>query len=365
MGFFALLARPDTGAYDVQACHINVWSLSGLYGRPMLFDVGVRFAATSDVKGIEVALPIDSGKISDLSDMVTNHQHSTLIFGKDFDRASPGKLKLHSVASELVVPTVNEHRCQQDPDASEKGLSVVRVSFNETTPTGSEAYVRIRFVADGVGDMWRWRRVLGRRNGLLIDFRSPDPREGSTKTHRHDLTARALPINNLDVFFMLPDRFQLQVARPNATYVRTLEGRQWSEYLRRSPTWRWSRQRILVYRWYEQCASKDHIFRGFMQLNRYPAFRSTTDNIIGALLVAGLAYALFRPLELRQGLNDAAGDVADAVWSTVLLVVAIGGVLGVSGLFVISKVRKTGSIWRSAKRWFKAWIEYRIFKIQK
>jgi hypothetical protein len=359
MGFFALLDSPEAGTYEVIACHVNVWSLNGLFGhRPMVFDVGVRLKAQSEVGAIKLAVPIDFGAISDLSEMLSNTDEASLIFGKDFRGGSHEHLELGLPPQRLAILPVDAAHSGIDEAAGESGLSVVIVRLTRTLAANQEGYARVRLVADGAGEMWRWRWVMGRRNGALIDFRSPDPREGAG--HRSDLSEHAIKLRNLNVFFMLPDRFQLRVAEPSLAYIRTLEGRQWRRYLRRRPT-RVGRQRIMVYRWKVEEASFQDVFRGVMQFTREPGFRPPSDYLLSALVLAILLFALFRPLALRHGIDSAGTAFADWVSSGVGLVVAIFGGAGAVFLAVASRIGKLRQTIRNGKRWWKKNVEYKLY----
>lgn len=364
MGFFALLSEPDSGAYGVTACHVNVWSLSGLFGhRPMLFDLGVRFTATEKVTGIHVAVPVRAGPVKDLSPMLKDVGSATLIFGKTFTGASASELTLGSDTLQIVE--VDEKKVKVDAEASDGELSCVSVPFTTPVHAGTEGYARLRFVADGVGDMWRWKRILMRRNGVVVDFRSPDPREGTSATNHSKLAQKAIPLKNLDVFFMLSDRFQLQVAEPKLQYIRTLEDRKWSNYLRRAPSSRLSRHRVLVYRWRVEEASSTSVFRGFMELNRHPSFRPTSDHLIQAALIVVAVLALLHPLGLRHDLVTASRDTLRSVWKICLIVVATLGGGGALVLWLVDKIRGTSESAAGVKRRLKKYVEYPFFRIQK
>jgi hypothetical protein len=388
MAFFSLLNPEDgaaTGDYEAERCHINVWSLPGWLGhRPMLLDVGLIFTPTSELRAIEMALPVRATpRIRDLVGTIGQTGVGTLLFGKSFDSVSPGelKLKLNPQDSEdlttLKLIGVDERKSEfvhEDND-----LVAVKLALVGPAASGETAYIRTRFVVDHSATMWRWQRVLGRRDGVLIDFRVPDPRE----ERQHDRTtieSRAKPLQELDAFFMLPERFRLQAANPELKYTRTLEGRAWHPYLRRSvngaSALRPGHQRLMVHRWHPERVDgspkpvgREHPFRGFLQFHREPAFRAPSDLALTGLLTAAILWALFRPLSLRDGFGNQlnwAGDRLAAVIHLGLGLYLTAGVFVVASAIytAVARWKKLPKLYRRAKRIFKR-AEYKWFEIWK
>lgn len=386
MAFFSLL-KPRSDALDVyraERCHINVWSLPGWLGhRPMLFDVGLMFTPTNGaLEEIEMALPVRATpRIRDLVGTIGNSEVAALLFGKSYDGGSDSKLMLKldeggvTATKEIRLVGIDEKASQffyEDPH-----LVGVKLALIEPVPQGRTAYIRARFVIDHPGTMWRWQRVLGRRNGALIDFRVPDPRE-ELQHDRSPIEKRAKSVEELDAFFILPERFRLQSSNPKLTYTRTLEGEVWRPYLRRSVNgisrFRPGHQRLMVHRWHPlesdgtpRPVGRDRPFRGFLQFDRAPAFRAPTDLLLGVLLTSGVFYLLFRPLTLRRGVGDSVDwsgrRLADLVDLAVSLIAVIGIVAIASfGYSLLAKYKNLPRIFQPIKRWFKK-AEYLWFKI--
>lgn len=376
MTYFSLLdpQSPDIdGDYRVEQCHINIWSLPGLLGhRPMVFDVGVVLeSATPLVQAIEMVVPVRVVRLIDLSQEVADNSNGRLIFGRHFQGAQGSLITLSGLGAVPVVGVSEQLDVTVDRE-----LTVVRVVLGAGMPSSGPAYVRMRLVADNAYPMWRWRWVLGRRNGALIDFRVHDPREGGYEQRAHpDLRDRDKEIPKLDAFFMLPERFQISGQNPALEYTRTLEGDRWKRYLHRSPYGLLRNEPILVHRWkrHERQSlsgttrpgvDADNPFRGYLQFNRVPSFRSVSDTLLVAIATAFTALALLRPNTLRNGpetvfqsladvLTDAGAKIVDQIIAAGLL----GAILVIYGL--LSRADKAprflALVKRSLKRWEFQW----------
>ncbi len=382
MAFFALLdpANPAKGDYVAERCHINVWSLPGWLGhRPMAFDVGVLLKPQEQLHQVEIALPVRTApRFIDLSDTLKDTNVGVLLFGKTFVGNSNDRLQLKLDPSGVTdIAPLRINAKDSDLAANDRELTVAKLALARPADTGHLAYLRVRFVVDHAGTMWRWQRVLGRRNGVLIDFRAPDPREESRNNRGH-LEGRAKPIGELDAFFMLPERYRLQSANPELKYTRTLEGKAWDPYLRRSLNGlsanRGGHQRLMVHRWHPETpdgnpkpVDRVHPFRGFLQFNREPAFHAPSDLALGALLTAFALYVLFLPwLDGVKTAADWIGDrVADLIGLGVKAIIA-AGVLAV-GVFIwkaIQRRKELPAVFGHTKRLFKR-AEYTWFGMLK
>jgi hypothetical protein len=362
MGFFSVLAPEGGGApYRVAACHLNIWSLKGLLGhRPMLFDVGLRIQVAEPIQQIDLVVPVASvPRIVNLSDLVNKSDVARLLFGRHFDRVDNGVLHLHGADPATIVHVDGDHTTTEET-YKKHGLTIVPLRLTAPLKPQTCVYLRARLVVDHAGAMWRWNRALGRRNGALIDLRVPDPREGGAAPELPALYERALPLEQLEVFVMLPERFQLRAANPDLRYTRTLEGRAWKPYLRRSATGPLARERVMVHRWAAVDASDKHPFRGFLQVARHPPLHSITDHVVTATAVVVAGLALFSDATVRPELVDAASAVGEALWSTVGKWVIGGATVVALAAWGVGKVRKAPATFAKVKRAFKA-VEYRWF----
>lgn len=376
MSYFSLLTpeNPDEdGDYCVLDAHINVWSLPGvLWHRPMVIDVGVMFKRAEDkppLRSMPMVVPARVVKQINLSTELGSSATAQLIFGRRFESSDNKRLTLKGPGPVSLVSVDDKLDVDYHGD-----LTGVRVALGEV-PSGL-CYIRVRFVVDGGGTMWRWRRVAGRRDGALIDFRVHDPREGGANRRvQVDFDGRDKPIESLEAFFMLPDSFQLSGENPELEYTRTLEGRRWQEYLNRSPEGLIRRERILVHRWKRTgsldapAVSAQNPFRGYLQFNRRPAIRSVWDAILGGVVVAILLFALLRPLSLRSGPETVAEEMAHQVEGLAERVTGSLVALGLAAVILLAlqfvpKVREWVGKVRRAKRAFK-WLEFQYFAILK
>lgn len=387
VAFFALLnpENAESGDYLAERCHINVWSLPGWLGhRPMAFDVGVLFDPQQEVRKLEMALPVrTTPRLIDLSDTLKNNSVCALLFGKAFEGNLRNHLQLKldpdNPNQVTDITCVGVDAKQSELIANDRELTVAKLTLGSGASPGNRSYVRVRFVVDHAGTMWRWQRVLGRRNGLLIDFRAPDPREESRKDRR-SLEGRAKPIGELDAFFMVPERYRLQSSNPELKYTRTLEGKAWDPYLRRSlhglSAYGGGHQRLMVHRWHPETPQgnpkgidRDHPFRGFLQFNREPAFRAPTDLALGALITSVALYVLFRPFTMRDGVAGAGEWVGDRVSGLVALGLKAFLAAGALALLIaawktIQRRKELPAVLGQMKRLFKR-VEYQWFDLLK
>ncbi len=374
VAYFSLLEPDDSadGNFDAKHCHLNVWSLPGAFGhRPMVFDVGILFTPTGPdpLKAITLVVPIRVVRTIDLSRDVVAADNGRLIFGRHYKSSTPTSIELDGSGAIPVVGVGPSPTVEVDG-----ALSLVRIQLGTGVPeSGSSAYLRMRFVADSARPMWRWRWVIGRRNGALVDLRVHDPREGGSDPHfRADLQGRDKPIGKLDAFFMLPERFQVSGQNPELEYTRTLEGDRWVNYLHRSPYGTVRKEPILVHRWKrygegtDPGVAADNPFRGYLQLNRMPGFRPATDTLFMALVTTLCVFAFLRPAALRSAprsvvdaLGDAGAEAVNTVGDQIISAGVLGAIVVIYGLF--SHAGRAPRFLAGLKRRFKR-LEYEWYR---
>ena len=382
MAFFSLL-EPQSGSsesYEAERCHINVWSLPGWLGhRPMLFDVGLMFRSVDRITAIEMALPVRAApRIRDLVGTISNPEVGTLLFGKSYNgHTADGqlllKVKIDGAEETKALQLVGVDEKKSNFFHEDPSLVAVSLALSQPVEPGETAYIRARFVVDHSGAMWRWQRVLGRRNGALIDFRVPDPRE-ERQHDRSPIEKRAKPMGELDAFFILPDRFRLQAANPELTYTRTLEGESWHPYLRRSVNglsrYRPGHQRLMVHRWHPvdkdgeaRPVGRDRPFRGFLQFDRAPSFRAPSDLLLVVFATAAVFYLLFHPLSVNGKVGEDFDWLEARIDDLIRLGVVVIALIGIGFVYnIVSKWKKLPSLMKRLKREFKK-AEYRWFKL--
>jgi hypothetical protein len=374
MSYFALLEPSDSadGHYSAERVHVNVWSLHGLLAhRPMILDVGVQLVTSTELRALEMAIPARVSAIFDLSALMLRGDIAALIFSRLLGEHDSQRRRFRLEGQDWIqIAEVDDRSPATRLVYHDDHLSAVRLQLaGQGLRAGTRAYLRVRFAIDHAGTLWRWERVLGRRNGALIDFRCPESREETGRRERRPvLHDRAVVIGSLDFFAMLPACYELRNATPALLYTRTLEGGSWDGYLRRSAQGPLRREHMMVHHWHhEREIRPETVFRGFLQFSREPAFRAPSDLLLGALVALGLAYVLFRPLTPRAGVSDVAEGVAAAASyfseHVVSAIVGVGAIALITVLLrLVSKVRALPSVYIKVKRAFKK-LEYNLHTI--
>ncbi len=330
----------------------------------MIIDVGVLYRANGakPLEALEMVIPARVVKQIDLSKEVLKSENARLIFGRHYVSNTSTQLELKGIGRVRViaVATIGEDsKLDRLPTEGGKDLTALRVAVPEV-PKDVPLYSRVRFVVDSGGSLWRWNRVLGRRSGAIVDFRVHDPREGGAGANAPpQIRDRDLPIANLEAFFMLPDRFQIAGQNPPLTYTRTLEGSRWKSYLRRGAGSALRREAILVHRWSKltdavgPAVSEERPFRGYLQFQRVPGLRATSDLVLQALGTVLLAFAVFAGLSLRGGLKDSFDWLGNVPPAGYHLAVAAGITIVVVVSWVFAKIGKIPKAAHRVKRSFK------------
>lgn len=252
MGWFGVLAQSSEGedSFTVAACHLNWWALPTFVpGRRLfLLDIGLHVRA-SDEKGLSsltLALPFDAEKVrwegrqqtwaQDLFDVMRQQEICYQVFG--------GPVKLHDTQNGYRVEfakgsglefvrtlvgniTLLDSDMRQRPD-----LSLWKLPLESPIPKGESRYLRFRVSVFRAGQVWRWKKVWFGKSGAQIDFRIADVREALREERERPYWGRVMPIEQVNIFFIVPADFQARVASPSLHYVRLLEPGQWGSYLR-------------------------------------------------------------------------------------------------------------------------------------
>jgi len=243
MPFFAVLIRPDASdrqLFEVEQCHINLWALRGLWpGRRRFYlDVGVRIKAGDGeaIKGFSLVLPFGVEAHLDLTPLLKDERKVTeLIFDSDIGLPTDP-----SDVNNKVI-TVNEDRMRlqavkdvDDVDAKPE-VSIRDFAYVTPLPPGETGYARVRFPINNLGSTWQWQRTSGQRSGAILDFRVLDQRSTATLKNGTEIRARTKTINTVAVFAMVPSWLHGRAINPAAKYMRVLESREWTPYLKRVP----------------------------------------------------------------------------------------------------------------------------------
>jgi hypothetical protein len=260
VGWFGVLAetaRPED-MFSVAACHLNWWALPTLLpGRRLFFlDIGLHVNAPSgkELQKLTLVLPIGIENVrwgtsgptwtQDLFDVLHSRDICSQVFGEPVSLrdTQTGYQILFTSGSHLeVLRTLVGQPLQINGSDPVRGdLSIWEVPLESPIPAGESRYLRFRVSVFTTGTVWRWKRVWLGKAGAQIDFRIADVREALRDERERQYWSKVVPIEQLNIFFIVPPKFQARVASPALQYVRLLETGQWGSYLRgvryRTPT---------------------------------------------------------------------------------------------------------------------------------
>ena len=297
MGSFAVLHPDDDDDFAVDACHLNLWSLSGFLRRILYLDVGLMIRAGGHrVGAIEVLLPVDIQAASaldgaeDISSRITDERVASLIFGEPVT-VSGSTLTLTAGSSFRVLGI---RAFNKDVTASRElakaGMSLWRCELSGGLNPGEVGYVRMRFHPSRGGRTWVWGRS---KRTALVDLRVNEIREtvghtGADVVFR-DLEARSVAIGKLNTLVIAPSWLELRGSSPRLRYVRLFEGKTWEPYLGRAVDLARS-DKMLIYHWRANDVAADGTqpFRGFLAFAVEPRWPTWFAPVSTAVIAAGL-----------------------------------------------------------------------------
>ena len=181
MAFFAVVRTNPGDDFTVAECHLNLWSLAGLFRRRRFFlDVGLRLrGGEREVSTIELALPVgiygkEAHGLEDLYDLMLDTNISQLIFGGhvEIDRER-SRLRYESStlgAREIELATLDLPSCKRNEGYSGENFSYWMLQLNAPLRRQSDTYVRVRFKVQNLGRTWIWKKSGLARNGALLDL---------------------------------------------------------------------------------------------------------------------------------------------------------------------------------------------------
>jgi hypothetical protein len=283
----------------------------------------------------------------DLYEHLTSEETAELIFGGVVNHRSDADghfLEIGDYPSELKVIRLNSAAIKQVEDyAPRSDSSLYEVELASTIEPGKSAYCRIRWRVFGAGPLWRWKRSSG---GARMDLRICDVRDSQHAAIDRHLRSRILSIEEANVFLMASPLLQLGVCSPEVKYLRTLEPRAWSTYLRGAQH-RGRVRGLVVYYWKYPGSStsggsssavpsvinSDRPFRVYLDLNRIAS--SVWWAQVGRIII-GVAIALLLISVLGSGSVNAP-DLQNLDWVTAVQLL-LGGAL-VSWLSTLERLR--------------------------
>jgi hypothetical protein len=274
MGSFAFLRKPEDPAYTIEECHINFWSLGGLFSRRIFFfDVGAMIGVAApdiNISLIHLSLPFSTlGAQSEWKDlgelMVSDRDTTQLVFGRS-TRLEDGLITFDA------VPAVGPLEAER-ANAGAKKLPIKLVSISEanltvegknapywsltlsepiskenTSDVGQRRYFRIRFITRNPERMWT---TMNSGSVAIGDFRIGDTREILAKQSRAILDvieSRFVPIQNLRLFLIVPCYLLYRASSRDAYYMRMFEGEIWKKYLDRRVNL-FNNEKLMIYQW--------------------------------------------------------------------------------------------------------------------
>jgi hypothetical protein len=306
MGCFAVIGDPEEPTFKVTACHLNFWTLPGLFGRRVfLWDVGLTLETDSEEKGLsKIGLLLPFGTepeaFKDLSEEILDPNTARLIFGKSVGvdgkvisyTGNPPRPPLKIVR---VISASRDEEFEKDKRLRRANLSLWTIQFASKIKKGEKSYVRLRFRMRTVGRNWIW---MGSNKGALIDIRVADireivvPAEGGAKLEAYG--ERFVAIENLRIFVIASAQLVFRATSPALHYMRLFEGRVWEKYLVRAVDLRRS-NKLMVYQWrsddpIDTRNNKTDPFRAFLVL-------SSESGLLGLiydlLIAAGVVVGVF------------------------------------------------------------------------
>ena len=249
MGFFAVV-REQEQPFEVEVCHLNLWSLAGLFRRSFFWDVGLSLKANDHIPlshfGLALPFSTEPGGMRDLSNSLKTPEISELVFGTSVT-ISGAEIKYikEDGTVDLVLSQVSTNQSNKLKERSGKTFSFWNIKLSEPIPAGEKKYVRIRFDVYNLGRTWIWKPFKG---GAILDLRVADLRETIIFEEWDDLENRIVPIDDLYLFVVAPSWLQHASSSPQLRYMRVLEGRVWENYLRRKTDF-FRLEKMVIYYW--------------------------------------------------------------------------------------------------------------------
>lgn len=357
MGFFAVLSETETPDFEVIHCHLNLWSLGGVFKhRNFYWDVGLRLRATDQkaVSKFSLALPFgtENEDLQDLKELMINQAISELIFGGPvtIGATSDGPTIVYDELAPVQVVSIDRAASDRDSRRSVKDFSVWNLTLANQVRPNAEAYLRLRFKIRNHGRAWQWKRSLFAKYGALVDLRVADVRETWNVRDGEALKKRIIPIKEIFLFVIAPTWLQSRQVSPPTKYLRLLEGRAWKPYVGNASDIQMGK--LLVYYWKNMKdveVSKDNPFRAFLDLHREYG-PSAWRNHFRTLLLVLIPFLIYFTIAPRsEQISEAIVSLAAKTWTWLLGIGVIGFISFLSGWlqWIINRL----SQWKMVRKW--------------
>jgi len=320
MGSFAII-QESKESLQIHNCQLNLWSLSGLFGRRIfLWDVGLVLEASEDgedkkVSKIGLLLPFrtESDAFKDLSKEILDPSTAQLLFGKSINITQATKTIEYAATSNKpplrIVPIMNaslDVEFEKDKHLRRANLSLWILKFAAKITNGQRSYIRVRFRMQTLGRTWTWMQG---RKGALVDIRVADireiviPTDGGARLEAY--AERFVPISSLRAFVIVPGYLQFRATSPELHYMRLFEGRVWEKYLGERAVNLSRSEKLMIYQWRQDSlidtkANKTDPFRAFLVLTTDSRFLSIVNHLVIAILVlVGIVLVLHPELAIN------------------------------------------------------------------
>lgn len=335
MGTFAVVRHDGEPGFTVDACHLNLWSLSGLLGRRVFFwDVGLTLAASEEgekkgVSKIDLLLPFETepDAFKDLSNEILDQKVAHLLFGRSVtvkedtnvvsftgDAARPD-LKIKSVTA------TPDETFQKDKGLRRAHLSLWTIEFKNEVGKNPKTYIRVRFRMRTQGRTWLWMRS---KRVALIDVRVADIRQIVVPTEAggklKEFGEKFVPLSRLNVFVIVPGYLLFKATSPALQYMRLFEGEVWERYLGGRKAALFGPEKLMIYQWQfpdststststvaavdppkVKTVSTSDPFRAFLIVGREEGFRTFLSAVLAAVLALIGVFLIRHPEYIRDG----------------------------------------------------------------
>jgi hypothetical protein len=366
LSFFAVLDVEDQDKrkrFTVERCHLNLWSLAGLGPRRRIFvlDVGLKIKASSvPVRGFSLALPFGVDTYSGLEDQVRTQTTAELIFDSTISYPGNGDaprepvIRVGSDDMKILSVQVGQKKTAR---LSNESLTVWDFSFITPLPAGEIGYVRLRFPIVNLGRTWQWQKASWRKSGAILDLRLSDQRSTATLDGGSELRARALALEGVNVFAMVPAWLNGRAMHPELNYTRVLENDVWSSYLRRQAER--GAKPMIVFAWKVNIPvtldSPLRIYADFIMRRRTPVLLIAVVALVCSVAAIGLIF----DLPVRQPVLDGLAWAQDLIAHAILWIAGAG----LFGIF-LKYAKFLGMLRKFSAKVFHH-VEDRVFNVKK
>ncbi len=222
----ALTFQSDESAkIKIESVHLNLWVLTSITPDPECFlDIGLRFNVSEPLTKFKVDIISDvslSGSLADsIVEKFTDQATASLVFGEEVTLHGTGELERHGGQRLKLISA--------KPSIDDKKLSILLEGPFEHLANDSY-YTRVRVQLANPANLINIGWSLPFICRYLIDMRINDPRQ--TKLSSNHM----LSIERVQFFLVAPVTFLPTIITPNPKHIRSLESKQWKDYLGRPP----------------------------------------------------------------------------------------------------------------------------------